>query len=116
MSVILLAGGSYYPSGWDDFRGLFDSVEAAVDVLIVTEHDWAEIVDYQTLERVERWERTYGRREKCPRCKGAGHYTEHDNRMTPDGLRVKAFAARCTVCNGNGGTGERSYQWEKKTA
>ena len=57
---ILLVGSNYYPHGWDDFRGSFDSVEEAKtyahsfesDDILSQDYKWAEIIDKETLKVV----------------------------------------------------------------
>ena len=57
---ILLVGGAYYPQGWNDFRGSFDSIEDAKtyahsfndDGYLSQYYKWAEIIDKETLKVV----------------------------------------------------------------
>jgi len=51
----LFACDNYYPNGgWDDFQGLFDTVEAARAEFFRVENDyWGHIVDLRTQEIVE---------------------------------------------------------------
>jgi len=51
---LLFAGDNYYPSGgWSDFKGIFDSIEDALDgVDDCRTNDWFEIVSVETLEKV----------------------------------------------------------------
>ena len=57
---ILLVGSIYYPQGWDDFRGSFDSIEDAKtyahafndDDIISQDYKWAEVIDKETLKVV----------------------------------------------------------------
>lgn len=61
---IVLAGDSYYPNGWDDFRGSFDSLDeariaaqaAAADPKAVDDpgYSWWQIIDKTTDKVVER--------------------------------------------------------------
>ena len=45
-TYILFAGSTYYPSGgWNDFHGLFNSVEAAVEHVANTNCDWWHVAD-----------------------------------------------------------------------
>lgn len=50
---ILLVGNVYYPSGWDDFKGYFESVEDAKNWVEDNENDecyrWAEIIDFDKI-------------------------------------------------------------------
>jgi len=49
----LFAGDYYYPSGgWNDFRGSFETVEAAVDA-VAPHYDWYHVVDLTTGELVK---------------------------------------------------------------
>ena len=57
---ILLVGSKYYPQGWEDFRGSFDSIEGAKtyahsfndDGYLSKYYKWAEIIDKETLKVV----------------------------------------------------------------
>lgn len=43
---LLFAGDIYYPGGgWKDYRGTYDTLEAALDAYSKTECEWYEIVD-----------------------------------------------------------------------
>lgn len=49
---LVFAGDFYYPGGgWDDFIGVFDSIEAARKG--VPDKDWHQIVDANTLQIVD---------------------------------------------------------------
>lgn len=52
---LLFAGAHYYPrGGWDDFKGVFETVEAAKAALgQVGESEWWQVVDRTTLKVVE---------------------------------------------------------------
>jgi hypothetical protein len=60
----VLAGDAYYPTGWGDFRGSFDSVDEAVVAakqaaigLVKSEHvreTWWQVIDKETDKLVER--------------------------------------------------------------
>lgn len=57
---ILLAGENYYPQGWDDFRGTFDSIdeakawfgENATEISSGYISNWCQIIDRESLEVV----------------------------------------------------------------
>lgn len=55
---LVFAGDTYYPmGGWSDFKGSFDSIDAAKDMLLSDAaqrrgFDWVEIVDTDTEEIV----------------------------------------------------------------
>ena len=49
----LFAGDSYYPSGgWDDFRGMFDSLEDAAAAYNQGRYDWGHVVDLRIQKEV----------------------------------------------------------------
>jgi hypothetical protein len=60
MRYLLFAGAAYYPGGgWEDFRGHYDSVEAAKEKLLMDAKDsprpdWYQIVNESTRRMVER--------------------------------------------------------------
>jgi hypothetical protein len=45
---ILLAGRDYYPARWDDFWGVFDSVEEAEKTALGTKQDWYQIISTES--------------------------------------------------------------------
>jgi hypothetical protein len=50
---LVFAGEQYYPSGgWDDFRGAFETLEAAKDYMIKNQRDWGHIIDIRNFEEV----------------------------------------------------------------
>ena len=57
----LFAGHDYYPAGgWDDFRGVYESVEAAEAAFRAGDPDesrweWGHVVDLSSREEVARW-------------------------------------------------------------
>lgn len=55
---IVLAGDNFYPNGWSDYRGSYDSLEEAVclakSYLESESASWYEVVDSTTAEVVKR--------------------------------------------------------------
>lgn len=51
---IVLAGSNYYPSGWDDFYGAYDTLEEAKSAVERSIHffDWANVIDLSTMTKV----------------------------------------------------------------
>lgn len=49
---LLFVGDNYYPEGgWHDFRGAFDSIDAAVAYVLNLKHrDWWHVVDTHTIQ------------------------------------------------------------------
>lgn len=111
--MLLLAGRAFYPEGWDDFRGAFSDVRAAVDALsaLPDEVEWAQIIDRDTLRVVEslKKDRPW---IPCQRCRGAGKTKTHVQEMTRDGLRAMPVLVRCSTCGGSRGA-HGPYGWHK---
>lgn len=57
MRFLLFRGEDYYPmGGWGDFKGRFDTLEAAIAACgEMTHFEWAHIVDLESAEEV--WSR-----------------------------------------------------------
>jgi hypothetical protein len=51
---ILLVGSVYYPAGWDDYQGSFDSTEEARQAVGKLRAEWFEIIDTITEKVVDR--------------------------------------------------------------
>lgn len=50
---LLFGGDVYYPAGgWDDFRGAFETIEAATAEGYRRKFDWFHVVDRETLTQV----------------------------------------------------------------
>ncbi len=113
---ILLMGTDYYPQGWKDFKGKFDTIEQAKLYVIGNGgalYEWCEIVDISTLKLIESGEFTFPITvTPCAACDGSGGVTVYDSVMTGDGLRVASSRHQCLVCKGIGGHGVRGLtQW-----
>lgn len=51
---LVFAGECYYAGGgWDDFRGDFETVEAAREAAVALDKDWWQVIDTATMKEVE---------------------------------------------------------------
>lgn len=51
---IVFAGDNYHPSGgWNDFAGMYSTFDDAYSAAIDHNGDWAQIVNLDTLEKID---------------------------------------------------------------
>jgi len=52
-SYILLTGDDYYPNRWDDYRGVFESIDKALLQVVKSDADnWYQVIDLTTMKVV----------------------------------------------------------------